>query len=443
MSDPYLTNATQMIAKIGTQPTIVNKIQGDTRFHFFGAGDDRAQPALLPFEPINHGRNLRHVGEGIDYGTVNSTDRAQYFHTIPAPSPEVTHFPFLHYVVSSNLYVLGCTNPFIRPGAINKFGVHGLEARPPAGTVGPGVADPFLGGKQWHSSELGILNSYQLAVRYTPLGFLREWQLPRPTYVVHHNSNFLSPEIAAFVVSGQAFLNATSRARIRSIGCIASPFQVTGYYPEHIAYEEFYPVIVQNNKVFIAPKSKAINTALNFKHPSISHGNRIDRLDFGGDYTYNYRTAVIGNYLEEYAQFHTVTTTRTWLDVTNFPTIVEGDIDLSNDGPPSLLGYGYISKLPYGVTAASGRCIDVSYQRPIVEILYRIDDNQVRNVFNALIGDGTTQNCVYTWDYTVESYFTALGWILTTNNCRPGYTAVQPETPGTYVGEQRQGTCQV
>jgi hypothetical protein len=462
MSDPYLASASTFQHKYGSAPAVVHKVLGSgTEWSSFGVARDNLQAAGLyvPDQPADspgeivpvHGRELRTVGVGVGANATNMpspSPRAHYFHTTAAPSAEVTHFPVLRYVVSPNPYVPGCTNPFVRTGAINKLGVTGVEV------AGPNVKTPYLGSKQWHSSELGsVLTSHVPSLRFTPMGYLREYRLAKETWLCHHDFDVLRPEVAAIVVSSLSFIGQTSTSYMDELLIVGvSSARQDGLRK----FNSFYrPVLVQNGRVLIAPATKTISTSLDFRHPTQTLQNRI-QAQYGdvtlyrgsgqNDYRPNdvrYPNNVAAYNAKELHQLHSVTTEATWLDVTNFPDVSAYDIDLSNDGPPTLMGYGYIAEVPYGLTPATNRCIGFQDPVPVIEVLFRVDDNQCRNIFNALIQDGTNKTCVYTWDYTVESYFTQLGWVLTSNNCGPGYTAVPPYTAGTFQGEKRDGTCQI
>lgn len=61
--------------------------------------------------------------------------------------------------------------------------------------------------------------------------------------------------------------------------------------------------------------------------------------------------------------------------------------------------------------------------------------------FNVVIKD-CSNTCLYRWTYTIDSYWTGLGWELVTDNCSSGI-ATQPSSPGEYVGEERYGTCTI
>lgn len=119
---------------------------------------------------------------------------------------------------------------------------------------------------------------------------------------------------------------------------------------------------------------------------------------------------------------------------------------------PAVVGSGFYSasgemtipsghmygNFPVDIINDSGNLNDTYFK---IELLRNTSNNicYTDYSFNVLIED-CTDKCLYRWIYTSGSDWTELDWELITDGCLSG-TATPPFSSGTYVGEEKYGTC--
>lgn len=346
------------------------------RWDSFGLVSNLARNTLLPPVVTAQSINSRVFGAGWDAAARANRLATKGLQTIDKPTPETPDTFLAAWISMSNEFIhLNAVRPF------NRAGVHNYYGLAASGLI---QERPFV--MKRHEDDLPLIRDFlnpasELIDAVTgPTGYWREWPVIRRAsrisgWSLHHNdATFFDPQPAGFVY--QSYLNNSSycaRSVIDSAGNLTIANAATGLSINPTM------VLIQNGRVLM--------------HPPVAYSEQGGPKRVNGSFTnlniYRAQTGAggAGASPDRFMLFNQ----SIWIDVTDLPDVAEVEVDFSEDGPAALFGIGFLFDALYGQNyAANARAYNPVLSGSVTDLLYRVSDDDVRRVYNAMMADGVS-----------------------------------------------------